>query len=512
MSSQPSTLAWKGVDDALRLIERVAHLLKPLHRDTEVSGIGALLRLRRQYPCYVYRAAGSLAEKELAKVPLPGAAGEVFAAQLRPGVMLLDQTASLGVCRHFCDVSSAAATSARGEPTAPITSDDVPAEEFDPALGAFGATRQAWFSIDEVQRIISREVEALDRLIERLKNASYPATPQTENTEYLNRLDMVLAGLITQERDRLRDRETLQRNFDLSVRKAVAQIDASSVTIKDKGSAIDRIRPPMLRSVIGKTQTDVRLRDDTINAIVGSIEVMAAQAAQDRVHSLTRVIEKIETGQFGRYFGRPAEQWLQQPQIGSRKISPIHEVIAAAGRGFHVKFERLGALNRVMRARMEIAGLLMLVFLLFSAFPELRHLRPIISIATLIFAVIIAALTYMTSHLVEAERLEEDLQRLREQLAKAGAEAAARSYSVLVSGAVERIEELRGEVGARLAALQPSSRFARTQTSAPAAVTILTDIRSELAREMSGTTGPAAIKQQIAQLLAPNGTLRSVLR
>jgi uncharacterized membrane protein YciS (DUF1049 family) len=165
-----------------------------------------------------------------------------------------------------------------------------------------------------------------------------------------------------------------------------------------------------------------------------------------------------------------------------------------------------------MRARMEIAGLLMLVFLLFSAFPELRHLRPIISIATLIFAFIIAGFSYMTSHLIEAERLEEELQRLREQLAKAGAEAAARSYSVLVSAAVERIEELRGEVGARLAAQQPSSRLTRTQTTAPAAVAHLTALRSDLAREMSGTSGPAAIKQQIVQLLAPGGALRSILR
>jgi hypothetical protein len=513
MSTQPSAQAWKGVDDALRLIERVSQLLKPLHRDTEVAGIGALLRLRQRQAYYVYGVSGAVPKTELADMPLPGAAHKVMVTHLRPGVLLLDETAARGVCRHFCDVRSGAdEASARREPTAPMTSEDVPAEEFDPMLSAFGAARQAWFSIDEVQRILAREVDALDRLIERLKEAPPPAATSAEDLHYLSRLDLFLAGLITEERDRLRDREALQRNFFLTVRTAVAQVDASSVTVKNKGSAIDRFRPAILRSVIGKTLTDVRLRDDTINAIVASIEAMAAQAAQDRVYRLTRSIEKVETGQFGRHFGRPAELWLQQPQSGSRKINAVHEAIAAAGRGFHVKFERLGAVNRVMRARMEIAGLLMLAFLFMSAFDIKGTVRDIISIATLIIAVIIAAFSYLTSHLVEAERLDEELQRLREQLAKAGAEAAMRNYSALLFDAIERLEELRGELGARLAAQQPSSRFARTQISAPAAVAILTGLRSELAREMSGTTGPAAIKKQIAQLLAPTSVLRSVLR
>lgn len=513
MSTQPCALAWKGIDDALRLIERVSQLLKPLHRDTEVAEIGALLRLRQRQKYYVYGVAGAVPKTELAEVPLPGAAGKVMVTQLRPGVLVMDETAARGVCCHFCDVRSGADEApARHEPTAPMTSEDVPAEEFDPMLSAFGAARQAWYSIDELQRILTREIDALDRLIERLKDGPPPAASPAENSQYLNRLDLLLVGLISEERDRLREREALQRNFVLSVRTAVAQVDASSVTIKNKGSAIDRFRPAILRSVIGKTLTDVRLRDDTINAIVASIEATAAQTAQDRVYRLARAIEKVESGQFGRHFGRPAEQWLQQPQSGSRKINAVHEAIAGAGRGFHVKFERLGAVNRVMRARMEIAGLLMLVFLFMSAFGITGTVRNIISIATLLLAVIIAAFSYLTSHLVEAERLDDELQRLREQLAKAGAEAAARSYSALLSDAIERIEELRGEVGARLAAQQPSSRFARTQTSAPAAVAVLNGLRSELAREISGTTGPAAIKQQIAQLLAPSSVLRSVLR
>lgn len=509
MSTQPASIAWKSIDDALRLIERVATALKPLHRDVEIGAIGGQLRLRRQRPFYVYHSSSGVGEIASDDMPLPGAAGAVMAKQPRPGVLVLDSNASASLQRHFCDVSGTktAAAFLGGEPTAPLLSDALPPEELDGALAVFGTARQAWLSVDELQRILTREVERLDRLIERVKHSAAVSTEATGEGNYLRRLETLLGQMIQEERERVRDRETLQRNFELTVRKAVSQVDTNAIVLEERRSAIDRFRPRGLRSLIGKTQIDAALHDAAINALVETVERVARHAADDRVHSLARTIEKVEPGQFSRHFGRSAEQWLTRPETSTRATRTIHEAIADSGRGFHVRLERLGAINRVMRARMEIAGLLMLTFLAFSAFGVRSEVRSILSIATLIVALVIALFSYLTSHIVEEERLEEEMQRLRDQLTKAGADAAARSYAAGLTDTIEQIEELRDEVGTRLAAGQPARRE-RSQAAAPGIVTILTTLRSDLTRELAGTTGPGAIKQQLGQLLAPGGALR----
>lgn len=514
MSNHLITSAWKCVDDALKLLERMAGVLKPLHRDSEVAGIGRTLRIRRQQPLFVLQANPADALGEMAIVELPGAPGDVKARQLRPGVLVLDNVPDLGLRRHFCDVGRRDAADLRAPQgaTMPLLLDALPDSSLDAGLAAFGAARQAWFSIDELQRIVIRELEALDRLIEKLKIPPPSAGGATAGHGYFARLGALVAELQEEERERSRDRETLQRNFLLVVRSIVtAQVTPGSVIQEIKPTAVDRFRPPGMRHVIGKTHVDVRLGNDAINQLVADIDREACRAAEDRIHGMARSIEKLSAGQFARYFGAGAEQWLHPVE---RKTRPTtHPTIAVAGAGFQFKLERLGVVNRLMRARMEIAGLLMLVFLALSVFSreDQAERRAWIGAVTLAVAVLITVVSYFTSGILEEERLEEEVEQLRDQLTKSGMEAAARLYGDLLSGAVARLAELGEEAKARQGA-PIAGRPARTSAVGPAIVPFLTGLRADLARELGGTGGPGAVKQQLEQLIGSGGTLRTALR
>ena len=514
MSTPSITSAWKCVDDALKLLERMAVILNPLHRDAEVAGIGRMLRMRRQQPLYVLQANPAEALDDLAPVELPGAPGDTRARQLRPGVLVLEHGTDLGLHRHFCDVGRRDAADPRAPQgaTTPLLLDALPDNSLDSGLAAFGAARQAWYSIDELQRIISRELEALDRLIDKLKGGPPPVSNMAAGQDYFARLGALVAELQDEERERSRDRETQQRNFLLVVRGIVsAQVTAESVVQEIKPSAIDRFRPPGMRHLIGKTHVDVRLGNDAINQLVAAIDREAFRAAEERIHGMARRVEKIQTGQFARYFGVGAEPWLQLAEYRTKPTT--HPTIAVAGAGFHFKLERLGVVNRLMRARMEIAGLLMLVFLALSVFvpQDQGTIRNSIGAITLGVAILITIVSYFTSRILEEERLEEEVERLCDQLTKSGTEAAARLYSELLSGTVSRLAELSDEVKVRHGA-PSSARTARASASAPAIVSVLTGLRSDLVRELGSTAGPGAVKQQLEQLIGAGGTLRTALR
>lgn len=506
--------AWKGVDDTLKLLEKMANILKPLHRDAEVAGLARQLRLRRQQPLYVFHSDAADASVDLEEVELPGAAGPVMAHRVRPGVLLLDDRSGLGLRRHFCDVSlrDTAALMTEHRATTPLLCDTLPDSDADGVLAAFGAARQAWFSLDELQLIVSRELEALDRLIEKLKVSTTSPTDPDEDSNYLARLGMLVADLLQEERDRSRDREAAQRNFQLIVHQVVEHIGTDAFTQEIKSSAIDHFRPRWLRHVFGKTSVEVRLNNEAINRLVETIDQAARRAADERIRGIARRINKLEAGRFSRRFGQDAEHWLQPSASRSRSSQTTHEAIATAGRGFRFKFERLGIVNRLMRARMEIAGLFMLVFLGLSVFTEqATAMRKPITLGALVLALIITVVSYFTSRALEEERLQEEMESLREQLSKAGMEAAARCYGDVLEDTMSRIEEIANEIKSSLGA-QSGGRAGRT-VSAPSVIAILSSLKTELSRELSNPTGGSTyIKQQLEQLIGPGGSLRTALR
>jgi hypothetical protein len=503
--------AWKSIDDTLRSLERVGSILKPLHRNSDLAGIGAQLKARRTSPFYVCYVEGV---EWVADTLLPGSANSTLAGRLRPGVLLLDTKADLGVRRHFCDVSTLTNAEQPSETavTAPLLFNTIPAEELDSVLALFGAARQAWLSIDETERIAARQLEEIDRLMEYLKDVPPSAPDRNESIAFFRRLDVTLVAVIERERNRLRERETLQRNFELVARRLVSQIDSSSIIQAHKTSSADRLNLPGIRKFIGKSQIDVRLQDTAINTLVEEIDRSAHQSATNRVHRVARELETVEPGQLARHLGLSIDQWLHQPEENPRIRGLVHEAIAGAGRNFHVKFERLGAVNRLMRARMEIAGLLMLVFLGLSAAEVGGEVRKYITAVALGLALLIAIASYFTSRLVEDEKLDEELERLREQLAKTSSEAAARYYTSVLSDAVDQLEDLRKEVKIKVDSQPLSARPLRAHTNTPPILAALSSVRSDLVREMGLSSGPAAVKQQIGQLIGPGGTLRALLK
>lgn len=505
--------AWKSVDETLKLLERIAALLKPLHRDLEVLGLANVLRLRRQEPLFVIDGVAPVAAGDLRAVELPGVAQKSRARQLRPGVLVLDETSDLGIRRFFCDVARRefALDYANAGATMPALLDAVPDSSLDNVFAAFGAARMAWFSLDEMQKILRREIEALDRLADKLKAPAADNGRAGGDNEYLGRLATAVSHLLEEERERARDRESLQRIFLLAVRSVVAaQVKVDSVVQEIRPSAIDRFRPPGLRHLIGKTYVDVRLGNEAINQLVVEIDREALRVAEDRIHGMARTLEKIASQRFAQCFGATAELWLQPPQ--PKPAPSTHATLAISGAGFHFRFEQLGLVNRLMRARMEIAGLLMLVFLALSVFTEQSSaLRPVIGQITLGLALAMTFVSYFTSRILEAERLEEEVERLREQLTKSGVDAAARLHGEVVSAAVERLADLGDEIKSRFA-MHATGRAGRQGSSAPAIVPLLGSLRADLARELSSVSGPAPLKQQLEQLIGAAGSMRAALK
>lgn len=505
--------AWKGVDDTLKLLDRMAAVLKPLHRDADVSGLARMLRLRRQKPLFVIDCAATGAAGGLAVVELPGAAYGMNARQLRPGVLVLDDSSDLGTRRFFCDAArrESAVDHASSGATMPIVVDSFPDSSLDTTFAAFGAARMAWFSLDEVQRILGQEIEALDRLAEKFKGPVAAAAVAGSGNEYLGRLAEAVAELLEEARERARDRGSLQRTLLLAVSSLVeAHVTVDSVIQEIKPSAIDRFRPPGLRHFIGKTHVDVRLRNEAINELVADIDREALRLAEHRIHGMARTLEKAATQRFAQQFGTSVETRLKPPH--SKPAPSTHATLAVAGAGFHFKLERLGLVNRLMRARMEIAGLLMLVFLALSVFTEQgSSLRPLIGKVTLGLALAITIFSYFTSRILEAERLEEEVERLREQLTKSGVDAVARLYGDVVSAAVEQLDYLGDEIKAR-SATPAIGRASRPGSNTPAIVPVLGSLRTELARELGSVSGPASLKQQLEQLIGPTGSMRTALK
>lgn len=508
-----TTPVWKVLDDTVRSLERLGRLLAPVHRDVELTGLAALVRLRRETPCVIYDGrlandAGSGGEPSM----IPGIPGAFGCTQLRPGVLVLGAEPPAGDLRQHADIVAIQSQpiEASTEPAAPVRRGAMVDPEADGSAACFGAARQAWFALEQAQRIVRDEIAAIDRLIATL-DAAPALQPRGEiNADLLTRLVAVADDLLEQERERLRDRDFQQRSFHLLSRRLVGSIDETAVIITEKKTAIDQYRPGWLRRVLGKTQVDVRLHDSAINKLVEGLEKEARQSANERIRSVVRSIEKLGAREVELALGQKADALIFAPRETTRQSRLIHEAVAGSGRGFHFKLERLGAINRIMRARMEIAGIFMLVFLALSAL-NLSGLRKPMMIGTLILALIIAAFSYVTSHLIEEERLEDELERLREQLEKACSDAAGRFQSAILGQVLEQLEDLRDQAKAHLETTTGTSRVIRSLTNQLALKTTLTGLRSEIMRELAGTQGPAALKQQLTQLIGPGSALRGAL-
>jgi hypothetical protein len=375
----------------------------------------------------------------------------------------------------------------------------------------FGALRTAHHVLVQLSRIVKADLAWIERALlksDDVKGQSAP--PPVIDVEYLKKLRFALDDRIKSEREDMRDRDELARIFSLPVMEIVQGLNAGAFDENARLSAVDRLHPSGVKRLYGKTVIDVRLKLDAINSIVDEVERNAVAAAQKRMRIIEKALDRIRPGRLQEVCGGALFAETRNSIASSRSDPSLQQNIAMPMRSFTFKFERLGALNRFLRARMEIAGFLMVIFLGISIWPvesgATGQVRKYVVMLSLGLAVLLALFSYLTTPALEEDRREEELVKLRELAQKISVDAAGRRLSSIMSDAVVELEALRAEIDNSVETCE------RQKVARPNAIiggkARLGTLKNEVARELGGSNGVSALRAQIRSGLAPDSRLR----